>query len=446
MNVQSFINQYQEVMIEALRALIREPRVSSTGEGMEQHHDLLLDIMRDVGIEPQVHTTPGYPIITGTIAGRTDKTLMVYGHYDVQPAEPLDEWDYPPFGAERVDDRIYGRGAIDDKGNFMTAIQALRYYREQGQKPPINVTFVLEGEEEIGSPHLEDFLQAHRDELTPDSIIGLDDCVQPDGRPKVVLGLKGGCTLELVAHGKTQFHSLMAAIIENPAWRLFWALGTMKRPDGEITIDGFLDDVRPPTEMEQQLVDALDYDGKEWLEASGRDAFLGGKTGNAAMHDFFFKPTCNVAGIIGGYTGPGFQGVIPRTVTVKMDLRLVPNQSPDRVAQQVRDHLRRRGFSDIEVNYLKGGDWFRTAPDAPIVQCLTQSVDQVFDEGAAVWVTYAGGGPASKVDRVFGVPQVASGFGPVGDRIHTPNEYMTVDLYLKGIQTMIHTFDAYART
>ncbi len=445
MTIQTFLKEHEASILDNLTKLLRQPSISATGEGMAACAEVVARLMRDAGLDTKIHPTPGYPVVVGRIEGDADRTLLIYGHYDVQPPDPLEDWDFNPFGAERVGNRIYARGAIDDKGNFLAAVEAIRYYTEQGRRPPINVVVVIEGEEEISSPNLLDFLKAHRDEFQADALIDLDDCVQPDGRPKIVTGMKGICYVELSVRSEREFHSLMSPLLINPAWRLTWALASLKDADETITIDDFYEDVRDPTPAEERALKRLEYDGAEWLTDAKQQRFVGGRDPDSAMHAFFFLPSCNICGLVGGYTGEGSKTVIPKKATAKIDFRLVPDQTPQGVLRKLRDHLDARGFTDVTIEQLGATPWYRNSPEVPVALALRQAVDDVFPEGAAVWVTYAGSGPAALFDEALNIPQAYTGFGPVGDRIHAPNEYMTTDLYFSAIEVMVLAYEYFAQ-
>lgn len=443
-----WVDNNSDVLVEELRTLLKQPSIASTNLGIRECAELTMNIMRDAGIEVQLFETEGAPIIIGNVEGSTDRRVLLYGHYDVQPPDPIELWDYDPFGAEVVDGKIYARGAIDDKGNFMCAVHAVKAFTEMGLKPPTSLTFLIEGEEEISSVNLSSFLKDYAPNIKAEALLDLDDCVQPDGgigRPKVVSGLKGNCYVELTCEIKREFHSMMAPIIPNPAWRLVWALSTIKDKDDKITIDNFYDCLIPNSEEEIKLVEAMaDYwDEKAWLKESGKSEYLLGVSGKEALKRLYFEPTCNICGIKGGYIGEGRKTIIPEKASVKIDFRTVPGQSNDEILSLLRKHLDKNGFDDIKIDYLGGSGWYRSPVNTPAALAMRDAVEMGFNTPPSIMVTYPGSGPGDIFEEHLGIPQVFSGFGPLGDRLHSPNEYMTIDFYIKGIKTLISFYSIY---
>lgn len=445
-----WVDDNEQELLEELCTLLRQPSIASTNTGIEECAELTRKIMENAGIKTEIFKTKGSPILIGRVKGKAEKTILLYGHYDVQPPDPVELWDYDPFGAQIEDGKIYARGSIDDKGNFMCAVHAIKAYHDMGVTPPVNVLFLIEGEEEVSSTNLPEFMRTHKDLLKADALLDLDDCVQPDGkegRPKVVTGEKGNCYVELVCEIRREFHSMMAPIIPNPAWRLIWALSTMKDANERITIDNFYDEIRENTPAEHRIIEEMEayWDEQEWLKESGQKSYLCNSTGANALKRLYFEPTCNICGIKGGYIGEGRKTIIPEKASVKIDFRTVPGQSKEQILGLLRKHLDKRGFNDIQINYLGGSHWFRSPVDHPAALALREAVNEGFGCPPAVLVTYPGSGPGDVFEEILGIPQVCSGFGPLGDRLHAPNEYMTIDFYKKGIKTIISFYQLYAQ-
>lgn len=445
----AWVDENKDRLVEELRAYLRQPCVPTQGIGIQEGAELTCKIIRELGADAKIYETDGCPIIVGFLKGACDKTVMLYGHYDVQPPDPVELWDYPPFSAELVDGKVYARGSIDCRGDLMINIAALKSYTDNGLLPPTNVVFFIEGEEESGSPSIEKFMLEHRDILKADTILDVDECVQPDGkegRPKVLTGGKGDCAIELRCKINREFHSSIAPLIPNPAWRLVWALSTMKDMNENITIDDFYDDVipNPPAEHAVWEEMATYWDETEWKKQAGIDNYLLNATGADALKNLYFKPTCNINSIKGGYLGEGGKNVVPAWATCRIDFRTVPNQECDRIVEKVRKHLDRRGFTDIEVVYVGQSRWFRCPLEHPGAMALREAIREGFGTEPAIMVNYPGSGPGEQLDRVLGIPQVATGFGPLGDRVHSPNEYMSVDFFVRGIKTIISYFEIYA--
>jgi acetylornithine deacetylase/succinyl-diaminopimelate desuccinylase-like protein len=445
-----WVDDNEQVLLDELCTLLRQPSIASTNTGIRGCAELTLKMMKDAGIDAKLYETEGSPIIVGHVKGADSKTILLYGHYDVQPPDPVELWNYDPFGAEIVDGKIYARGSIDDKGNFMCAVHAVKAYHDMGLIPPVNMVFLIEGEEEVSSINLPEFMRKHKDILKADALLDLDDCVQPDGktgRPKVVTGEKGNCYIELVCEIRREFHSMMAPIIPNPAWRLVWALSTMKDVNERITIDNFYDEIRQNTIAEHAIIEDMEsyWDSNVWLKESGQEGYLCGNKGAEVLKRLYFEPTCNICGIKGGYIGEGRKTIIPEKASVKIDFRMVPGQSKDQILTLLRKHLDKRGFEDVQINYLGGSHWFRSPVDHPAALAIREAVLEGFECPPAVLITYPGSGPGDIFEEILGIPQVCSGFGPLGDRLHAPNEYMTVDFYIKGVKTIISFYEIYAQ-
>ncbi len=444
-----WVEQNQDRLVEDLRTYVRQACIPTQGIGIQEGAEMTCQILRDLGADAKIYETEGCPVVLGYIEGECDKTVMLYAHYDVQPPEPLELWDYPPFSAELVDGNIYARGSSDCRGNLMINICALRAYMENGMKPPTNILFFIEGEEESGSTSLEPFMRKNLDLLKADTILDVDESVQPDGkegRPKVITGGKGNCAVELRCTIRRELHSKMAVIIKNPIWRMVQALATIRDENDNITIDNFFDDIRENTPTEHAIIEeaATYWDESTWRDEAGVPQYLRGLTGADALKELYFAPSCNINSFKGGYLGEGGKNIVPDYATVRIDFRTVPVQECTTIVEKLRAHLDRRGYTDIELTMVGESRWFRCPVEHPGAMALRQAIRDGFGGEPAVMVNYAGSGPGELLDRVLGIPQVATGFGPLGDFVHGPNEHMSVDFYLRGIKTIISYFDIYA--
>lgn len=410
---------------------------------MDECAALLLSQMNAFGMAPELLSTAGYPVVYSRVQGESDYTILLYGHYDVQPVEG-EVWQFDPWSATVDEGRIYARGAVDDKGAIMAALQGVRAYLQAGLRPPVSVIFLIEGEEEIGSPNLAPFIEEHKARLGADALINFDDNVWPDGRPRVVTGVKGGARIRIEAKRPREFHGMMAPLVENALWRLVDALGTLRSPDGTITIDDFYDDVRPPTPVEAQAMAQLPWDGTDILRISGQEQFVGGRTGLEALTHLYMTPTCNITGLQGGYVRPMRKSVVPAFGAVEIDFRTVPDQTGERIVQKLEAHLQRRGFDDLHVELMSEMDWFRCAPDSPAAEALGDGIRGAWGVEPARQPTYPGSGPEPLFAQILDIQEQAySGFGPTEDRLHAPNEYIRVEDYLKGAECMARLLWAY---
>src|SRR5947208_11762758 len=346
----AYIRARAHEYVDELKALIRQPTVSAQGIGVEDTATLVLERARRAGIGAEaLRADGGPPTIVGE-TGRGARTLLAYNAYDVQPPDPLDEWETPPFGPTERGGLLFGRGVSDNKGNLMARLQALEAYRATIGELPLRIRVLYEGEEESGSEHLAAFVAKYGDRLRADGCIWEAGYKDAAGRPTISCGLKGIAYVELRVRGANKdAHSSLATIVPNAAWRLVWALATLKNPSDEITIDGFMDAVRPPTAAERALLERLPFDEQGMLRIHGIKRFVRGLEGFELRKKHFYEPTCTICGIVSGYTGAGSKTVLPAVASAKIDFRRVTDLTPDKVTTLLRAHLDRRGFEDIEV-------------------------------------------------------------------------------------------------
>lgn len=431
------IDDHRDEMIADLQRLVRQKSVSSMNIGVRDCAELLVEMMGDVGIDAKVMETAGLPAVFGHIESDTpdSPTLLIYTHYDVQPADPEDAWESPPWEANIVGEKMIGRGTTDAKGNLMThlkAVQALKATTEL----PINVKFIFDGEEESGSPSLPGFFEANRELLQADAALSFDGGFDAGNTPRINLGSSGLASVKLRAKGgEKDLHSARARLVPNPAWKLVWALASMKAPDGTITIDGFYDDMKPPTAVERELLEKAGWDDEAQKRDLGVDEFLGGVTGVDALQQLLFTPTCNISGFASGYVGEGSKTLLPSTAAVNLDFRLVATQDPKDIVEKVRRHLKKHGFDDIEVTGGSGVEPSRTPADTPFAQLVVEAARQVYGREPSVRPT----GDASGRQGVWfatklGIPGAGTAVGPPDWRGHAANEFMTLGHYIDGIK------------
>jgi acetylornithine deacetylase/succinyl-diaminopimelate desuccinylase-like protein len=434
--VRRYVDDHAEAMISDLQRVVRQPSVSATGEGVAECARLLVEIMAGLGIEAEVVETDGQPLVLGRArAEREDApALLVYCHYDVQPPDPLDAWESPPFEARRVGDRIVGRGTTDAKGNLMALLQAVGALHATGGLP-VHLTFLFDGEEESGSPSLPAAVERLRGQLRSDAAMAFDGGFDAGDVPRISLGTSGLLFVQLRARGPAHdLHSARARLVPNPAWRLVWALATMKAPDGRVLIEGFYDRVRPPTAAERALLERAGWDDAAQRRALGVERFIDDLQGIDALERLLFMPTCNIAGFSAGYVGEGSKTVLPATATVNLDFRLVCDQDPEEIAGLLRRHLDRHGFTDITIQTFGNVEPSRTPPDAPIVAVAVDAARQVYGREPHLYpTTDASGREATWLANRLGIPGVQTGIGPPAWRGHAPNEFITVRHYLDGI-------------
>ncbi|HKS69101.1 MAG TPA: M20/M25/M40 family metallo-hydrolase [Ktedonobacterales bacterium] len=437
-----FIDQYipahLDTTLDELKRLCAQPSVSARREGVDDCAALVAEILRGHGFAAQVFQTPGHPVVVGTARGHSARTLLFYNHYDVQPPEPLELWVSPPFEPTRRDGRLYARGISDDKGQLVSRIAAMRAVRGVTGGLPARVKFLVEGEEEISSPSLEPFVEQHRDLLAADACVWEFGGVDHEGRPEVVLGLRGICYVEFrVRTLSRDAHSGEAHNLPNAAWRLIWALGSIKGPDERIRIPGFYDSAAPPTESDLRLLDAMPSNEAYTRETYGVREFVGDHTGDAYKRAVY-NPTANVAGFGSGWQGKGSKTVTPAEATAKMDFRLVPGQDPRDVLAKLRAHLDDQGFGDVEVTYLGGERAGTTPPEEPFVQLTVRTAAEVYDKPVVVKPLIGGSGPMHAFREYLGTPIVTLGCGDPESRAHSPNESIAIEGFARATRHMAH--------
>ncbi len=444
----AYVDAHAEDFVDRLITLCRIPSVAAEGgPAIAQAADAVLDLCRQAGVAAElVPTDDGPPIVLGH-AGRGRRRLLIYNHYDVQPPDPLDEWITPPFEPAIRAGALFARGVADNKGNLVARLAAAQAYRETLGEPPLRLTFVFEGEEEVGSPHLESFAQAHADLLRT-----MDGCIWEAGykdeadRPTLSLGLKGILSIELHARtANTDAHSASGGLYPNAIWRLVEALGSLRAPDGAVLVDGFLDAVRPPTAADMALLERWPFDAETIQRRMGMRGFLGGLSGVPALRRLVFEPTCTINGMVGGYTGPGTKTVLPARAMAKLDLRLVPDLTPDLALGLVKAHLARRGFDDVEVVEIEGGLMpARTDPNAAIVHSALAAMTEVYGAGPVVHPSMAGSGPMYQLCQAYGIPAVSLGVGWGQSCTHAPNESIRIADFIQGIKVMGRIYGGFA--
>jgi len=442
-----YIEAHQEEYVGSLQRLCRQPSIAAEGIGLEETAGLVAHLMGEAGIRAQIIPLEGgAPIVVGEVKGKTPRTLLFYNHYDVQPPDPLDEWEGDPFGAEVRSGKLFARGAADNKGNLMARIGAVdAILRERGELP-VTVRFIVEGEEEIGSVHLPRFVRDHRALTAADACIWEGGYRDLEENVVLTLGVKGICYLELEAHGANRdLHSSLATIVPNPAWRLVWALSTLKDRNERIQINEFYDDVLEPTEEElAQLrrIAPLRDDGAQYKDY-GLDRFLLGVSGVELLKRNLFQPTCTICGITSGYAGPGSKTVLPHRAVAKVDFRLVPDQRADKIAEKVKLHLAQHGFADIAVRVLGGEDPAKTPMSAEIVRIVAAGVRRVYNREPLIFPSMPGTGPMHVLTAEYGIPTVGTGVGYAHSNNHAPNENIRIQDYVDGIRhiaMILHLF------
>jgi acetylornithine deacetylase/succinyl-diaminopimelate desuccinylase-like protein len=422
-------------LISDLQTLIRQPSVSAKNEGIEECAKLVKKLLKKSGLKSEIlRLKKGVaPIVYGEIKSKLNptKTLMFYNHYDVQPAEPFDLWDYPPFSGTRKGNKIFGRGASDDKGELITRIKAVEACLKTTGDVPCNIKFVIEGEEETGSAHIEKYLKKYKKKFSCDGVIWEFGYVDAKNRPIIGLGMKGLVFVELsIKESIIDVHSSLAVLIKNPAWRLIEAVNTLRDSNGKILIKDWYKEVIPFSKKDLELISKEPFDENVFKKEFGIKSFVGEKKGMEAKKALAGGATCNIAGFVSGYTGDGAKTILPGEALVKIDFRLIPKMDPKKQVMRLKKHLKSKGFGDVKIKVFHGEAAARTSSSEPFVTQVKEAADKSFGK-SILNVSNAGTGPMYPFVDILKAPCISIGSTYMFSRIHSPNEFARVDLLKK---------------
>ena len=424
------IDQRFDAFVEELRAYIRVPTISARREAEAEGAEATRTILGRHGVETRLMDVPGGPgMVVGEVSGAPGApTLILYNHYDVQPVDPLDQWRHEPFDPVVEDGKLHGRGVADTKGNVVAQAVAQAVVRDVVGTLPVNLRFMVEGEEEVGSPHLPAFARRHPALFRGDGATIEGAGHTPDGVPEVYMGSKGILYVELrVRTAAVDQHSSLATSLPNPAWRLLAALRTIRDARGRILIPGFYAGASRPTRDALALLRKNPFDPRAWQKAYGATEVFGGPTRLGRLVAYCYNPTCNIDGLVSGYTGPGSKTINPADATAKLDFRLVPGQRPLRILAALKAHLRRKGFGDIEVIQHSTFEPGASPVSSSIGESLIAACRDVYGRSPAVF-PWMGGSSSTWFYTSRGTPAaLPPGVGYSGSLIHAPNEHIRLD-------------------
>ncbi|MCJ8307385.1 MAG: M20/M25/M40 family metallo-hydrolase [Nitrosopumilus sp.] len=440
MNVLKYVDKNMNNLISDLQILIRQPSVSAKNEGIEECSKLVQKLLKKSGIKSEIlRLKKGIaPIVYGEIKSKQNpkKTLMFYNHYDVQPAEPFDLWDDPPFSGIRKGNKIFGRGATDDKGELITRIKAVEACLKITGDVPCNIKFVIEGEEETGSAHIEKYLKKYKKKFSSDGVIWEFGYVDAKNRPIIGLGMKGLLFVELsVKESNQDAHSSLAVLIKNPAWRLIDTVKTLRDSSGKILIKDWYKEVTSLSKQDLELIKQEPFDENVFRKEFGIKSFVDNKKGMDAKKALVAGATCNIAGFVSGYIGNGAKTVLPSDALIKIDFRLIPKMDPKKQVARLKSHLKSKGFGDVKIKIFHGEAAARTDSSDPFVNQVKDAADKSF--GTSILnVSNAGTGPMYSFVDILKAPCISIGSTYMFSRIHSPNEFARVDLLKKTTKCM----------
>jgi acetylornithine deacetylase/succinyl-diaminopimelate desuccinylase-like protein len=440
-----YVDQNESKFVEELKELVRQPSISAQNIGLKECGELVRSMMAKLGIKTEVLSVPNAPnIIYGQLQSseKNAKTLVIYNHYDVQPVEPLSEWKSEPFNPEVRDGRIYGRGVGDDKGELVARFCAIKSLLDTGSSVKPHLKWVIEGEEETGSVHFHNFVLTNKALLNGDGCLWEGGDRSTKGTPEVHLGVKGLLYVEYkLKVGQKDQHSMYGPVAPNPAWRLVDLLKTIRDDKGKILIDGFYDDVAKPTAMESKFLRKNQFSSKELKQALEVDYLLEDKNDVQTVTKLMYSPTANIAGFGSGYTGEGAKTIVPKDAFVKMDFRLVAKMKSKDILAKLKRHMKKHGFTDIELIVHSMEDPAKTPLESRIAQTLIKCTELVYRKSPNVWPTTPGTGPLSVfTDKLKLETAMGAGVSYPGSGFHAPNEHILVEHYSKAIKQLICLF------
>jgi acetylornithine deacetylase/succinyl-diaminopimelate desuccinylase-like protein len=454
MSLEKLLKENRKKYEDELAEFIRIPSVSARSEhkqDMIRCANWVSDKLTQLGMKAEVLPTKGHPVVYGELmeAGKSAPTVLVYGHYDVQPVEPLDEWESPPFEASVRDGRMYARGTADDKGQVHIHMKALEAYREAKGKPPINLKFLIEGEEEVGSANLEDFIDGNVSRLACDAAVISDTPMLSEELPSICVGLRGLVYMEVRLSGPHQdLHSgQYGGGVVNPGNALANLITQLKDDSGRITIPGFYDAVKAPSPAEKKAYAEIPMSEEDFRREAGVPAIGDGEVGVHFIERIWARPTLDVNGLLSGYTGEGSKTIIPAKAMAKVSMRLVPDQDPRMIQEAFERYVRSLKPEGVDLEIVAHAHAMPWAvdPEGPVFVAASSAVETVFGR-TPLFIREGGSIPiVPMIEQVLETPVLLLGFALPGCNLHSPNEWISLELYHKGIAIMANLYDEIAK-
>jgi acetylornithine deacetylase/succinyl-diaminopimelate desuccinylase-like protein len=450
-DIKKFLSDNDSRITQELYEFLRIPSVSARSEhngDTKRAAGWVKASLDKIGVPAKIYPTAGHPLVVGEWRNAPGApTVLIYGHYDVQPAEPLDLWTSPPFEPTVRGGKVFARGSVDDKGQLFLHVKALEAHLATRKKLPLNIVVIAEGEEEVGSEHLAEFVEKQKKLLAADAVVISDSAMFAPGLPSILSSLRGLAYFEINVQGpQGDLHSgSYGGAVVNPAMALARILATFHDENGHIAIPGFYDKVREwPAKIREQMR-ALPFDDKTLMKETGVDA-LGGEKGYTTLEKLWTRPTCEVNGLLSGYTGEGSKTVLPAKAMAKVSCRLVPDQDPADIERLMKAHVAKvapKGVK-VDVRALHGARPWRAELDGPIFEAAKSALRAAF--GKEPVITGEGGSipVVGDFERILGAPVLLVGFGLPGENAHAPDEWMSVENFRGGMAAMATLWDEYA--
>lgn len=449
-----FVQDNKQRLLDELKDFLRIPSVSTLPEhkgDVDRAAQFVADGLKKAGLENvEIIPTAKHPLVYADWLHAPGKpTVLCYGHYDVQPPDPVELWHTPPFEPTERDGNLYARGSADDKGQMWMHVKAVEALRAVNGTLPVNLKFLIEGEEEIGGVSIAKYVAENQEKLKADVALVSDTALYAEGIPTLCIGLRGLVYTEIEASGPARdLHSgLYGGAAPNAVFGLVELLAKMKDANGHIQIPGIYDDVQAPAPAEKQSWESLPFSEKEFLEKEVGSTQLTGEPGFSVLEKVWARPTLEVHGIAGGFTGAGAKTVIPAKATAKVSIRLVPNQDPEKVIAAYQEFVRANTPAGIktEVRVLSGGPAVMVNPDHPAIQVAAKAFSDILQR-PTVFIRSGGSIPiVGDFARHLGIPTILMGFGLPDDGLHSPNEKYKIANYYTGIMTIAHFLEQYGQ-
>ncbi len=430
------IEKQSDRWIADLQRVMRAPSVTEDQTGCAACAELVAEMFRSTGLDAQVLASKHNPVVVASSPSRSGApTLLITSHYDVVPPGPADAWSSPPFAAALVGNDIIGRGAADPKGNLMAGLEAVRVWREMAGELPVNVKFLVEGDDEVETGHLGDFVTTHRDLLSCDAVLLLDAGFTRDGNSPIHLGTAGSLAVELrVQTGTKEPYFIWTQLIPDAAYRLVWALARLKDRSERVLLPGFYDNVKPPTPDEQSLMERYPWHDEGEYAFWGIKGFVTEARGQEAIRRLLYEPTCSIHGIEPGLDRPNASSLVPNVARAWVNFHLVPDQDPDDILAKLQAYLTAQGFADIEVKVLRRFAPIAGSARSPLGHALLRAAYNVKIGTYLLPHSFEFGDKWCWLGRLLGAEGAMIGVADPDRRAHFMNEHITVPYYINGIK------------
>lgn len=438
-NLNSFIDE--------LKNLCAIPSISAQNIGIEESVIKIKSLLEESGLNVKILRMEGAnPLVYAEYKPENyDKTIIFYNHYDVQPADPLELWNSPPFEPAVRDDKIFARGVADNKGNIIARIKAVESILETTGDLPVAVKFVFEGEEEIGGISLPKYIDEHKELFKADMGVWESGDRHENERPAVKLGYKGIVYYEFIVKGADKdVHSGRAGLVPNPIWRLIEFLSSLRDESGNILIEGFYGDIKMDME-DEELLKEIPFDDEDVKEKYGLNEFVGKFTGFDALKSLYLKPTCNIDGIVSGYIEEGTKTIVPDKALAKVDFRIFPGQTSEKLLENLNKHIEKHGFEDIGVEYLYGYEAAKTSPSSFTAEIIEKATRKTYGMEPLVYPMSVGSSPIYNFINKLNIPTVSTGAEYWGSLVHSPNENIRIEDFRLAVKNVINIIDELSR-